>query len=264
MPYLEVPNASLWYSDSRQEEGVPTSPVVFLHADTGSSQSWSPQVGTFMENGFRCISYDHRGRGRSKTSLPRIPPGVGLADLVALLDKLEIEKTHFVATARGAFDAIEFSASYPDRVNRLVLANTVGGITDDWYATILNAMWTPEILALPADQLELSPAYRGENPAGRNDWIKLHEHACGPGAPMHDSEGNSTFADLQQLTMPVMLIAGEADLLAPPALMRHLQDHIEGSRFSVIPDSGHSSSWEAPELFNRRVLDFLLEDRKGR
>jgi pimeloyl-ACP methyl ester carboxylesterase len=55
------------------------------------------------------------------------------------------------------------------------------------------------------------------------------------------------------------MLAGEADLLSPPALMRLLAAHLPHSRFVTIPEAGHAAFWEQPELWNRLVLDFLDE-----
>lgn len=258
MPYLDLADVTLWYSDFDGEpKDYPREAVLFVHADTGSGESWAPQTGAFQAAGYRCITYDQRGRGRSRTPLPVIPAGSGAADLLALLDHLGLESPHIVATALGAFEAISFASRHPDRVGKLVLANTAGGISDPWYREIIAGMWTPQILALPSYQLELSPAYRGQSRAGTERWIEVHNAAQQAGKLVRECEENNTFADLGLLLMPVLLIAGDADLLAPPALMRHLANAIRDCEFKVIPDTGHSSSWEAPSVFNEVVLKFL-------
>jgi pimeloyl-ACP methyl ester carboxylesterase len=53
------------------------------------------------------------------------------------------------------------------------------------------------------------------------------------------------------------MIAADADLYAPPPLMRRMADRIKGAQFVVFPDSGHSVWWEEPDKFNRTVLTFI-------
>ncbi|WP_217376397.1 alpha/beta fold hydrolase [Paenarthrobacter ureafaciens] len=254
---MELPEVSLWYTDERRSDSTTSEAVVFLHPDTGSSQSWTPQLLPFITANYRLIAIDQRGRGQSKSILPTIPDGACADDLLAVLNHLDLEAVHIVATALGAFDAIQFATRHPERVTKLVLANTAGGISDQWYANIVQHMWTPEILALPPHQLELSPAYRGANPEGTKAWIEMHHRSRLQPGLVRETEAANRLADLELLSMPVLLIAGDADLLAPPRLMQHLADRIPGSQFTVIPNTGHSSSWEAPEVFNEIVFQFL-------
>jgi pimeloyl-ACP methyl ester carboxylesterase len=68
-----------------------------------------------------------------------------------------------------------------------------------------------------------------------------------------------TYARLETMQVPVLVLAGEADLLSPPALMRLLAAHLPNRRFVTLPEAGHAAFWEQPELWNRLVLDFLDE-----
>jgi pimeloyl-ACP methyl ester carboxylesterase len=52
-------------------------------------------------------------------------------------------------------------------------------------------------------------------------------------------------------------VAGDADLLAPPALMRLMANRIPGCELATIPEAGHSAHWERPVLWNEAVLSFL-------
>jgi pimeloyl-ACP methyl ester carboxylesterase len=66
-----------------------------------------------------------------------------------------------------------------------------------------------------------------------------------------------TFARLETLQVPVLVLVGEADLLSPPALMRLLAAHIPQCQFTTVPEAGHAAFWEQPEIWNHRVLTFL-------
>jgi pimeloyl-ACP methyl ester carboxylesterase len=55
------------------------------------------------------------------------------------------------------------------------------------------------------------------------------------------------------------VIAGDADLYAPPALMQRIAERIKSAQFITVPDAGHSVWWETPDLFNRTVLAFIGE-----
>ena len=65
------------------------------------------------------------------------------------------------------------------------------------------------------------------------------------------------FSLLESIEIPTLLIAGGADLAAPPALQRFYTTRIKNSESLVVPDAGHSTYWEEPEIFNRAVLEFI-------
>ena len=68
-----------------------------------------------------------------------------------------------------------------------------------------------------------------------------------------------TLARLATMKVPVLILAGAADLLSPPALMRLLAAPIPDCRFATVPEAGHAAFWEQPEAWNRLVLEFLQQ-----
>jgi pimeloyl-ACP methyl ester carboxylesterase len=115
----------------------------------------------------------------------------------------------------------------------------------------------PELRKLAAVYREVGPSYRGADPEGTKRWIEIDEHAQQPGAPSQPLRMPNTFAKLAAITMPILVMAADADLLAPPALMRTWAAHLKNHEFAVVPDSGHAISWEHPDLFNEKVLTFV-------
>jgi pimeloyl-ACP methyl ester carboxylesterase len=70
-------------------------------------------------------------------------------------------------------------------------------------------------------------------------------------------------ATLKRLSLPTVLITGEADLYSPPALIRMVAAQIPNSEVVIMREPGHSSYWEQPDEFNRAVLDFLARYSKS-
>ena len=124
MPYLTLPGVDLYYEDT----GGPGISVVFLHALTGTADSWVYQVPAFTAAGYRSITYDRRGWGRSKATNPELHPETASDDLHALLESLALEPVHLVATAAGGLIALDYALAHPERVRSLVAANTIGGV----------------------------------------------------------------------------------------------------------------------------------------
>jgi pimeloyl-ACP methyl ester carboxylesterase len=66
-----------------------------------------------------------------------------------------------------------------------------------------------------------------------------------------------TFSLLETIKVPTLLLTGDADLFAPPSVMRLFKARIKNAELLVVPEAGHSSYWEQPEIFNRAVLGFI-------
>jgi pimeloyl-ACP methyl ester carboxylesterase len=115
---------------------------------------------------------------------------------------------------------------------------------------------------MPAEFRELGPSYRAANPAGVKAWMEL-EHKALIGRESGQTRKNEiTQAKLKQLKLPTLLIAGTADMSTPPSISRMIAAEIPNSRVVLMPEAGHSSYWEQPEIFNRAVLDFIGSQSK--
>ena len=255
MPYVELPGVHLWYTDA----GGTGTPVIFLHAATGVCESWVYQVPEFTEAGYRCVAYDRRSWGRSRPTAEEEQPGYVSDDLHGLVVHLGLDRFHLVATAAGGICGLDYALEYSERVRSLVVANSIGGVQDPAYLEVQHRLRPPEIQQLPVELRELGPSYRGTNPEGVRHWLEI-EHASrsdGLGGPAQPPRQAMTYARLETMRVPVLMLAGDADLLSPPALMRLLAAHIPDCQFVTVPEAGHAAFWEQPEVWNRLVLDFI-------
>jgi len=268
--YADLPGVRLWYRDS----GGGGVPVVFLHAATGSSRVWEHQEDAFVAAGYRFIAYDRRGFGRtvvqplvttSAASTTSTTAAAAADDLHALMNHLSIDRFHLVGTAAGAFVCLDYALSFPQRLRSVVVANTIGGVQDEAYLELGRRLRPPAFATMPPDFRELGPSYRASNPAGTARWIEL-ERASRPGGgdghdgtppPAQPMRNRITFALLETIAVPTLLVTGDADLYAPPAVMRLFAQRIKASESIVVPEAGHSAYWEQPEIFNRAVLTFI-------
>ena len=117
--YADIPGVRLWYVDS----GGTGTPVVFLHAATGTTQAWEYQVQPFVSAGYRFIAYDRRGHGRSVIDKAAPQPGTAADDLQALMSHLRIDRFHIVGTAAGGIASLDYALALPQRLRSLVVAN---------------------------------------------------------------------------------------------------------------------------------------------
>lgn len=252
--YASLPGVRLFYIDTGGN-GVP---VVFLHANTGSSRVWEYQIPAFAGVGYRFIAYDRRGWGRT-VSEPNAQPGTGAGDLLALLDYLHLERIHLIGTAGGGFVAFDFALSYPQRLRSLVVANSIGGVQDPEFLELGRRIRPPQFEALPPEFRELGPSYRAGNAEGTKRWMDLEKvsRPPGPPTPTQPMQHRLAFSGLEDIKTPTLLLTGDADLYTPPPVLRPFAARIKGSESVIVPDAGHSAYWEQPEVFNRSVLDFI-------
>jgi pimeloyl-ACP methyl ester carboxylesterase len=66
-----------------------------------------------------------------------------------------------------------------------------------------------------------------------------------------------TFALLETIAVPTLLLTGDADLYEPPPVLRLFAARIKNAESVIVPDAGHSAYWEQPEIFNRSLLAFI-------
>lgn len=216
-------------------------PIVFLHAGSGSAALWQAQVDFFGRAGYRAIAYDRHARAAAAD------------ELEALASQLALERFHLVGTAAGGIVAIDYALSFPKRLRSLVIANSIFGIQDAEYVALQKRLRpSPQFEALPVEVRELGPSYRAANPDGTRRWAAASRHANPQATRKH-----ITYAALETLQAPALLLTGDADLYMPPSLLREVSTRLRGSTVLIVPECGHSAYWEQPELFNRAVLEFI-------
>src|SRR4051812_9082849 len=261
--YVAVPGARLFYIDSGGD-GIP---VVFLHAATGTTRAWQFQVPAFTAAGYRVIAYDRRGWGNTVVDVDG-PAATGADDLLALLDAMKLERIHLVGTAGGGFVAFDFALSFPSRLRSLTVADSVGGVRDKEVVDLESRIRPAQFDALPPEIRELGPMYRAANPEGTRLWAEIEKgsHRSSPetstlqlaySVPMRNQLSLALF---QQIRVPTLILAGGADMTAPPPLMKLFAARIKDAEFAVVPNAGHSSYWEDPDTFNHTVLAFVRKN----
>ena len=257
--HVELPGVRLWYLDSRGGG----EPIVFLHANTGTSAIWAPQLSHFARLGFRVIAPDRRGWGRSFADRATgVQPGSVAEDLDALVAHLGIDSFHLVASAGGTFSALDYAAWQPARIRTLTAAASTGMIVDEEIATFISRIEVPRWREPSfAVYRELSPGFRGTNPERTAQWIQMESTARQPDGEVALVRTPNTLDKLRRITAPVLALASGADLLAPPAMMRLWASRLFDVEFDVIPEAGHALAFEDPAAFNHVVEAFLR--RKG-
>lgn len=253
--FADLPGVKLWYLDS----GGAGTPVVFLHANTGTSESWKYQMQTFVDAGYRVIAFDRRGRGDSlpdpKTGAH---PGSVSEDLDALANQLKLGRFHLVGVAGGGFVALDYASWHPEKLRSIVIGASTGNVQDGPVQDAINRIEITEVEEKYPSFFEIGPSYRAVNPQGVAEWDAIEHHAHSqPGEKSQPLRTKNTLAKIETIKVPALVIAAGADLLAPPPIMKMWADHLRGHNWVNIPEAGHSIAWEKPAQFNAATLDFI-------
>ncbi len=254
----DIPGAKLFYRDT----GGSGEPVILLHASTGSALSWVYQQPVLARAGYRVISYSRRSHYRSESGDPA-NMGTAVDDLHNLIQFLRLgdRRVHLLGTAYGGYTPTDYVLTHPDKVASITLSNTLGGMQEPEFNAKQAAILPPGWQGLPADFRELSGAYRAMNPEGRKRWLEL-EHIAFKAPQIRPPNRNPmTWANLERIRTPALVMTGDADLYQPPPLMREYASHLQNVEACVLSECGHSAYWEQPDAFNATLIAFLRKHR---
>jgi pimeloyl-ACP methyl ester carboxylesterase len=251
--FVDLPNVKLWVTDS----GGTGAPIILLHANTGTSESWPKQTPALVAAGYRVIAIDRPGWGKSVVREGQKPLSFA-EDLDDLADHLKLTSFHLLGVAGGGYIALDYAAWRPQRLKSLIVGASGLGLVGDTEAdTFRKQAAIPGFGQQPPDVREMSPSYRGMNPEGLARWKEIQAHAMQPGAVVPPLRTPNTDAKIAAITTPILVIAGDVDLTTPSAAIRLWAKHLKSYEWALIPEAGHSVAWEQPEAFNQVVLAFL-------
>ena len=237
--------------------------VLFLHGLGGSRTAWEPQLEALLDE-FRCVAWDMPGYGESDPIDPLTFEAIADA-AVGLLDALSVDRAHVVGLSFGGQQALHLALRHPNRVDRLVLADTSarfgadGTDPDEWMRlrlAPLDAGQIPADMAAPVIDAITAPGFTGRE---RNRTIDAFGRIPPDGfraavrcLPTHDVADR-----LHEIEARTLVIVGERDDETPIPYAEALAAGVPHSELLVIPGVGHLTPAEAPAAFNAAVRTFL-------
>ncbi|HMQ08678.1 MAG TPA: alpha/beta hydrolase [Saprospiraceae bacterium] len=260
MPYLNINGCKIYYEDTGEGEET----LVLSHGLLWSGEMFEKQVEHFR-SGYRVITFDHRGQGRSEST----PSGYDMdqiySDAVGLLEALILTNVHFGGLSMGGFVAMRLGARRPDLVKSLILMETSAQPEPNTLKySLLNTIVrlfgvksvTAPVMNIMFGEPFLNDPHRREE---REKWKrKLQENkktitrAVG-GVIRRKSVVN----ELEQIKCPVLILAGEMDKATTVEKAQFIHSNIRHSELVVIPRAGHTACVEEPEAYNLAIENFL-------
>ena len=244
-------------------DGPEGAPVLVLGSSLGTTGAmWVDQIPAFSES-FRVLRYDTRGHGGSP-----VPPGPYAMeelgrDLLALLDRLGLERISFCGLSIGGMIGMWAASEAPERFERLVLCCTVPHFPPrelwDERASIVRAEGM-EPMVDPAIERWLTPEVRAARPEAEKH-LRAMLRAVSPEGYAGCCEAIRDMDLREQLgaiEAPTLVIAGSEDPSTPPERVREeVAGAIGGARYLELSGAAHIANMTRPQEFSRAVLDHL-------
>lgn len=244
-------------------EGRDGGPTIMLSNSLGATmQMWEPQMAALTKL-YRVVRYDRRGHGKSA-----IPPGPYSMerfgkDVLAILDDLNIEKVHWCGLSMGGMVGQWLGANAPDRIGKLILANTacyypdptnwnnrIKAVSENGIASIADtviAAW------LTADFREREPQIAAKLKAMLIATPQQGYIACCEALSKLDQRDL-----LPRIQAPTLVIAGRHDTSTPVEASVFIRSQIPNASMTLL-DAAHISNIEQPHNFTEAVVGFLTQ-----
>jgi len=238
--------------------------VILLHGLGGSTQAWQFNIGPLAEK-FHVVVPDQIGFGKSDKPLVNYRIRTYVDFLDQFCKQLKIERATLVGNSMGGWIAAMFTATFPDRVEKLVLVDAAGyAPPKDLDMRTLFALnpTTRQGMKLLTSKVFFNKAFQTDAVIEQAIAARL---AAGDGYTINsitDSiiRGEDFLDDIvKTIKRPTLIIWGRQDGLVSLAEGEHFNKDIAGSKMIVIDDCGHLPNVEKPGEFNAAVLKFLAE-----
>ena len=234
--------------------------LLLLNALGTTSGLWDAQVAPLASR-LRVIRCDTRGHGGSDApagdyTLDRLGH-----DALAVLDAAGARRAHVCGVSLGGLLALWLARRAPERVDRIVAANTGARVgTPEMWRQRIGAVRTEGMAALaePATQRWFTERFRRTAPETVDRFRTMISKCAADGyagccAALRDADLRD---DLPHITAPTLVVTGTHDPATPPSLGDRIREGIAGAR-GIALDAAHLANVEQPEAFHAAVIEFL-------
>ncbi len=275
MPSLIVGSENEAPIEIHYEDHGSGDPVVLIHGYPLNGNSWERQERELLANGYRVISYDRRGFGRSSQPTVGYDYDTFAADLNALLEHLDLSDSVLVGFSMGSGEVTRYLGSYgsarvrkaallgaippylrktednPEGVDGEVFEQIKAAIATDryaWFKDFLDNFYNTDTLML--DRISEQAWQASFNvAAGASPFAS---YAC------VDTWLTDFRGDLPKIDVPVLVVHGTDDRILPfEATAARLPDLIDDIKLVAVEGGPHNIAWTHPDDVNEALLEFI-------
>jgi 3-oxoadipate enol-lactonase len=241
-------------------------PIFLLHAFPLSNWMWDEQITPLINKDWRIILPDFPGFGKSLVEKEVSRMEDLATDLSDLFSELNIEQAVIGGLSMGGYAALNFARLFPEKVSALILADTSAAEDSkekrESRFSLVEKVREKDVEILIDEMLPnvISAHTKNTNKELVADLENEFKKASKDGViasllGMAERKDHTEF--LGQIDVPTLLIFGAEDKITNLDPAKTLNSKIENSTLITIPDAGHYSNLEQPDLFNKAIVDFL-------
>ncbi len=276
MNYIKTKNASsseevkLYYEDLGKGQ-----PIVFIHGWPLSQEMWEYQVVELATQGFRCITYDRRGFGKSSRPIGGYDYNTLAADLKSVLDELDLKNVVLVGFSMGGGEAVRYLSLYGgERIAKLVLVGSVTPYmlkTDDNEDGIDSEVFEEMLANIKKDRVEFLDGFGRDffgigmlNHPVSAPLLEYYRMLASFASPIATQECAKSFAqtdfrqDMEAVNVPTLIIHGDADKIVPIEMSGNkTAELISDNHYLVYDGAPHGLFYTHKEQLNQDILNFI-------
>ena len=242
--------------------------IIFVHGFPFDHTMWQAQVDEFNKN-YLCISYDIRGLGDSPAGDGQFTMESFVDDLETIINELKLNRSVLCGLSMGGYISLRALERMQEIFSAAILCDTRSE-ADNNEGKLKRAAGIKRInkegLAPFAKEFITNCFGNDFKQNKKNDLEKIIEKSSqfNPvgviGGLLAMLSRADTTAILGKINIPTLLICGEQDTLTPPPVMMDMFHKINKAEFVEIPNAGHMTPIENPQMVNKAIRDFLVEN----
>ena len=274
MPYItnnkQGKEVKIFYQDHGEGQ-----PVVLIHGWPLSHSSWEMQMPAIVEAGFRCISYDRRGFGKSDMPWEGYDYDSLTSDLDALITQLDLHNAILIGFSMGGGEVVRYLTNFgsgrvakaglvasiiplvaqkednPDGVPQEELEKIMKALKDDRVGFLQDFhknFYSVGLISKPVSQGRLDSDFIVASQAGGNPTIKAAE-AWG---------GTDFRPELKNVTVPTLIVHGDDDKIVPiKTAGDQAAKGIANNEYHIIEGAPHGLNVTHTEQLNEIIVNFI-------
>jgi non-heme chloroperoxidase len=282
MPFITVGNENSTNVDLYYEDHGSGKPVVLIHGYPLSGSSWEKQVPALLDAGFRVITYDRRGFGKSSQPTTGYHYDTFAQDLHQLITHLKLRDFALVGFSMGGGEVARYIGKYgskgvtkavfissvppfllktadnPEGVDRSVFQGLEKAIVADRYAfftDFFKNFYNVDVLL----------GKRVSEQAAHASWIAAAGSSATATLACVPTWGEDFRQDLTKVDVPTLVLHGDADRIVPfNAAGARTAKLVKGARLVVVKDGPHAINWTHADEVNPELVNFLAKGQAER
>lgn len=273
MPYITKPidkNQSIYYEDFGTGQ-----PVILIHGWPLSGKSWEPQVPALLEAGFRVITYDRKGFGKSAPTQDGYCYNGLAEDLLEIINQLDLQNVVLVGFSMGGGEVVRYLTNYgSDNIDKVALISSIiplvkqkddnpDGVPQEKLNEILDSLKSERVTFLEGfhkDFYNVGVLSKSVSQKQLDyDWSIASQASPIATIKCAESWANTDFREeLKNVTVPTLIVHGDADKIVPiKTAGEQAAKGIANNEYYIVSDGPHGLNVTHADELNRVLVNFL-------